>query len=191
AARSGRRAAPPGPQRRRRLRRARSGPRRRPRGRTAGRRLSVALLLALAGGAAAFAVGFAVGRAGRRAPVPTAAGTAVAGPDPAPPAVSPTVAGVLEVHPTGVVIGGLDGEVEYRNAAAEAMAGTHAGVLIDEAVERHLELGAADDRAHEVVDLYGPPRTAFEVSSRALPDGRRVVFVADISEPRRIERIRT
>ena len=151
----------------------------------------MALLLALAGAAAAFAVGFALGRAGRRAPVPTAAGTAVAVPDPAPPAVSTTVAGVLAVHPTGVVIGGLDGEVDYRNAAAEAMAGTHAGVLIDEAVERHLELGPADDRAHEVVDLYGPPRTAFEVSSRSLPDGRRVVFVADISEPRRIERIRT
>ena len=151
----------------------------------------MALLLALAGVAAAFAVGFAVGRARRRAPLPTAVGTPVTAPDPTPPVVSPTVAGVLEVHPTGVVIGGLEGDVEYRNAAAEAMAGTHAGVLIDEAVERHLELGPADDRAHEVVDLYGPPRTAFEVSSRALPDGRRVVFVADISEPRRIERIRT
>lgn len=151
----------------------------------------MAVVLALVGVAAAFAVGVAVGRA-RRAAEPERAAVAVAEPQPGPaPAVPPAVAGVLDAHPAGVVIGTVDGEVVYRNAAAEAMTGTHAGVLIDAAVERHLRLGAGGDGPHEVVELYGPPRAAFEISSRGLADGRRAVFFVDVSEQRRVERMRT
>lgn len=153
------------------------------------------LLLALAGAAAAFAIGIAVGRSAlARPPAPPIEPPRSAPPPelkPEPEPVSLTVADVLDAHPIGIVIGGADGDVEYRNAAARAMTGTHAGILVDEAVERHLDLGRAGEQADEVIELYGPPKTVFAITSQPLAGGRAVVFVVDISEPRRIERIRT
>lgn len=98
---------------------------------------------------------------------------------------------VLEQHPTGVVIGGPGGHVEYRNEAARRLAGTHAGLLIDEAIERHLALGRAGTVSDRTVELFGPPKMAFIVSARPLPHGRSVAFVEDISERRRAEQTRT
>jgi two-component system sensor histidine kinase SenX3 len=98
---------------------------------------------------------------------------------------------VLERHPTGIVIGSPDGHVEYRNEAARRLAGTHAGVLIDEAIERHLALGRAGTVSDRTIELFGPPKMAFVVSARPLPQGRSVAFVDDISERRRVEKTRT
>ena len=98
---------------------------------------------------------------------------------------------VLEQHPTGVVICDADGHVEYRNEAARRLAGTHAGLLIDEAIERHLALGRAGTASDRAIELFGPPKMAFVISARPLPHGRSVAFVDDISERRRVEHART
>ena len=43
------------------------------------------------------------------------------------------------------------GRIEYRNEAARRLTGTHHGVLVDEAIERHLELGRAGSAGAGVV----------------------------------------
>jgi two-component system, OmpR family, sensor histidine kinase SenX3 len=98
---------------------------------------------------------------------------------------------VLERHPTGIVIGHPDGHVEYRNEAARRLAGTHAGLIVDEAIERHLTRGRAGTVSDRTIELFGPPKMAFVISARPLPYGRSVVFVDDISERRRVEQTRT
>src|SRR5262245_31423251 len=71
---------------------------------------------------------------------------------------------VLERHPTGIVIGDDQGHIEYRNEAARRLAGTHAGVLIDEAIERHLTLGRAGTISDRAIELFGPPKMTFVIS---------------------------
>jgi two-component system sensor histidine kinase SenX3 len=98
---------------------------------------------------------------------------------------------VLERHPTGIVIGDADGRVEFRNEAARRLAGTHTGLLMDEAIERHLQLGRAGPVNDRTIELFGPPKMAYVISARPLPHGRSVAFVDDISERRRVEQTRT
>ena len=162
----------------------------------------VTALLVIAVALVGLALGWLIGRAGGaggaggagRAVVPggdavdrVAAGEVV-GPE------SSSIADLLDNHPTGIVVAGPDGTVRFRNAAVTAMSGTHVGVLLDEAIERHIvaarsgDVGGASD---EELEMYGPPRAVFVVTARATPDGGAVVFVDDISERRRIERVRT
>jgi two-component system, OmpR family, sensor histidine kinase SenX3 len=98
---------------------------------------------------------------------------------------------VLERHPTGIVIGDANGRVEFRNEAARRLAGTHTGLLMDEAIERHLQLGRAGPVSDRTIELFGPPKMAYVVSARPLPHGHSVAFVDDISERRRVEQTRT
>jgi len=100
-------------------------------------------------------------------------------------------ADVLEHHPTGVVIGDHAGRIEYRNEAARRLTGTHHGVLIDEAIERHLALGRAGSAGDRTLEFYGPPKMVFVVSAEPLPDRRSVAFIEDVSERRRVEQSRT
>jgi two-component system sensor histidine kinase SenX3 len=102
-----------------------------------------------------------------------------------------SLADVLEHHPTGIVIGDHTGRVDYRNEAARRLTGTHHGVLIDEAIERHLALGRAGSIDDRTIEFYGPPRMVFVISAKPLPHGRSVAFVEDISERRRVEQSRT
>lgn len=71
------------------------------------------------------------------------------------------------------------------------MQGTHVGVLLDEAVERHIEYATVGEPSREVLELYGPPKAVFAVAARPLPNGGSVVLVDDISERHRIDRVRT
>ena len=98
---------------------------------------------------------------------------------------------MVEHHPTGVVVADADGLVTYRNAVARALVGTHVGVLIDAAIERHLQAGRGGRVGEEVVELYGPPKRVLDVVSRPLPGGGSVVFVDDITERRRLDKVRT
>jgi two-component system sensor histidine kinase SenX3 len=140
------------------------------------------LLLALVGAAAAFFVGWTFGRAGR--PLVIDAGAA---PGPSPVGITDLV----EDHPTGVIVSDARGATVYRNAVAQALNGTHVGVLLDEAVERHLRTARRGVASDEVVELYGPPKTVVVVEARPLPDGGAVAFLEDVSERRRLDRIRT
>jgi two-component system, OmpR family, sensor histidine kinase SenX3 len=113
---------------------------------------------------------------------------------PATPRVEPVepvgVRDVLQGHPTGVVLSDA-GAVWFRNAAATRLSGTHAGVLLDAAVERHLRAARNGAVGDEVVQLYGPPKSVFEVRSMPLPGGGAAAFVDDISERRRLDQVRT
>ncbi|MGA1440632.1 MAG: sensor histidine kinase [Ilumatobacteraceae bacterium] len=135
------------------------------------------------------AVAVAIGRriGAQRLDDPGRAGWA----DSAEPAVIPTAGEVLEELRLGVAISGRDGVGEFRNAAIRSMAGTHAGVVLGDAVERHLARGLVGIRSDEVVELYGPPRSVFIVRSAPLPSGGAVVLVDDVSERRRIDQVRT
>jgi two-component system, OmpR family, sensor histidine kinase SenX3 len=106
-------------------------------------------------------------------------------------AATPTANEVLEELRLGIAISGKDGFGEFRNAAARSMAGTHVGVLLDDAIERHLARGLVGIRSDEVVELYGPPKSVYVVRSAPLPSGGAVAFVEDISERRRIDQVRT
>ena len=103
----------------------------------------------------------------------------------------PAVNDVLETLDLGIAISGRDGASEFRNSAANVMAGTHAGVLLDDAIARHLGRGLVGIRSDEVIELHGPPRTTLVVRSSPLPGGGSVSFVEDISERRRIDQVRT
>ena len=138
---------------------------------------------------AALVAGIAVGWAiGRRRSVRSTIPPAMSRPS-AP--MVPTASEVLEELRLGIAISGRDGVGEFRNSAATSMAGTHAGVLLDDAIERHLARGLVGIRSDEVVELHGPPRSVFVVRSAPLPGGGAVAFVEDISERRRIDQVRT
>lgn len=104
---------------------------------------------------------------------------------------APTADEVLEELRLGIAISGKDGVGEFRNAAARSMAGTHVGVLLDDAIERHLARGLVGIRSDEVVEFHGPPKSVFIVRSAPLPSGGAVAFVEDVSERRRIDQVRT
>ncbi len=142
----------------------------------------VALIIAV-GGAAVFAIGWAVGRAATPVIEPTTANT--------PATVDLSIAAVLDDHVAGVVIADSNGSVMYRNSAANAFSGTHAGVLLDEAIERRLAPGAAGVEPNEAIEIYGPPKIVLSIEARQLDGGGAVVFVDDITERRRIEQVRT
>jgi two-component system sensor histidine kinase SenX3 len=97
---------------------------------------------------------------------------------------------VLDRVPAGVVIADRRGVV-HRNRSAAALAGTHAGLLVDGAVERHLGEARRGRATEEVLDLYGPPKLVLVVRAVPLPDGWAVAFVDDVSERRRIDAVRT
>lgn len=142
----------------------------------------VALLIA-AGGAALFALGWAIGLSRQ------SVGQSVSA---APPIqVEPTIAAVFDGHPDGVVIADSTGAVTYRNEAANALAGTHAGVLLDAAIERLVQPGVAAAEASEAIEIHGPPKVVLSVDARPLTSGGTVLFVDDVTERRRIEQVRT
>ncbi|MFZ8968348.1 MAG: sensor histidine kinase, partial [Ilumatobacteraceae bacterium] len=83
------------------------------------------------------------------------------------------------------------GDETYRNDRARALRRTHSGVLIDEAVERHVGRALNGADTAEVIDFYGPPRQTVSVSCHRLPDGGVVAFIDDVTERRRIDTMRT
>jgi two-component system sensor histidine kinase SenX3 len=148
----------------------------------------VQTFLVVAGIVVAFGLGWAVGRGGRPPGQPVAPSNPV---PVAPTSATPSFAEVVEEHPSGVVVAGRDGVITYRNAAAQAMSGTHVRVLLDEAVDRHVAAALSGSRSDEVLEMFGPPKVVFVVEARPMPEGGAVVFIEDISEQRRIDQVRT
>jgi two-component system, OmpR family, sensor histidine kinase SenX3 len=103
----------------------------------------------------------------------------------------PTWASVVDRIPLGVVVMGRNGELRYRNVRARAVAGTHTGLLIDEAVQAALRRALAGDSSRDVLELYGPPQVAVVVTAGSLPDGAAVATIEDVSERRRVDAMRT
>jgi two-component system, OmpR family, sensor histidine kinase SenX3 len=98
---------------------------------------------------------------------------------------------VVEGSRIGVIVSDRDGDVLYRNPAARALSGTHAGVLVDEAIERHLRRAGRGAKTEEVIELYGPPKSVVFVTAAPTANGGAFAFVEDISERRRIDAVRT
>jgi two-component system sensor histidine kinase SenX3 len=98
---------------------------------------------------------------------------------------------VVEGSRSGVIVSDRNGDIVYRNPSARALTGTHAGVLVDEAIERHLRRASRGTRTEEIIDLYGPPRRVVFVSAAPTADGGAYAFVEDVSERRRIDAVRT
>lgn len=137
----------------------------------------------IAGAIVVFVAGWTAARVTSREDVIDAA------PMPTPP--RPVGVEVLDDHDVGVIVSSASGVVEYRNAAAVTLGGTHVGVLIDGAIERHLAAARHGAPSEETLDLFGPPRRVVQVSARPLADGRAVAFVSDVTERRRLDQVRT
>jgi two-component system sensor histidine kinase SenX3 len=134
------------------------------------------------------------------APEPTAAPRPPApqarrGSDPTPVHVGreegPTWASVVDKLNLGVVVMGRNGMVRYRNQKAKSMAGTHTGLLIDDAVESALRRALDGDDSRQTLELYGPPQVAVVVAAEPLPDGSGVATIEDVSDRRRVDAVRT
>ena len=112
-------------------------------------------------------------------------------PVPAAPAAGPTWSTVVDRIPLGVVVMASSGRMLYRNASAKAVAGTHTGLLIDDAVQAALRRALAGERSRELLELYGPPQAAVVVTAEGLPGGSAVATIEDVSERRRVDAMRT
>ena len=144
------------------------------------------VMLAIAGAIVMFAAGWACSRAIR--PMGELVRSV---PSLAPLPTRPGFEDVLEDLRVGVVVMTSAGAELYRNAAARRLAGSHAGVLLDEAIERHASRARTGEASNETIEMYGPPRTVLVVDAHPVRDGRVVVIVEDISERRRVDQVRT
>lgn len=140
------------------------------------------VFLTIVGAAVLFGLGVWLGRRGRS--------TSVDVPRPAPVRTPAADHELVEHHRDGFVVADERGRVAYRNAAARDLKGTHVGVLVDEAIGRHIAVAAREGRSHEVLEMYGPPKVVLVVHGLALDNGV-VVYIEDVSEPRRIDQVRT
>lgn len=125
------------------------------------------------------------------APAPPSTATPVSMRRPPLPVGGPLWIDVVDGLKLGVVVVDATGRVQYRNAASRKMAGTHIGVLLDEAVQQQLDRARGGTVSTETLGLYGPPRQAVVVSASPLPDGGAMATVEDVSERRRLDAVRT
>jgi two-component system sensor histidine kinase SenX3 len=91
----------------------------------------------------------------------------------------------------GVVVAGSSGRVHYRNPASDVFAGTHAGLLVDDNVDRLLARALEGHEERQNLELYGPPRVAVVITASPLPGGGAMVTIEDVSERRRVDAVRT
>lgn len=91
----------------------------------------------------------------------------------------------------GVVMCDARLKTTYRNTSADALTGTHGGVIVD----AHLQQLFADvqqgGRSSRVVELQGPPKVTFSIEAMPIPHGGAVATIEDISERVRIDSMRT
>ncbi len=105
--------------------------------------------------------------------------------------VGNTLRAAVDQLALGVVVGDFDGRIVYRNAAAMALHGTHAGVIVEEHVEQVLAVGRSGQRLDDQVVLHGPPSMTFQLIAEPMPSGFSVATIEDISERNRIDAMRT
>jgi two-component system sensor histidine kinase SenX3 len=91
----------------------------------------------------------------------------------------------------GIVVSSHTGAVLYRNDSADALRGTHLGVLVDEHVESELAQARTGQRSNRIIEMQGPPKSWLAIASEPLPDGAAVVTIQDVSERMRTDAMRT
>lgn len=91
----------------------------------------------------------------------------------------------------GVVMCDATMRTTYRNDAADVLAGTHGGVIVDAHLEQLFAETSSGERASRIVELQGPPKVTFSLEAMPIPDGGAVATIEDISERVRIDSMRT
>ena len=104
---------------------------------------------------------------------------------------APSVGDLLDALPLAIVFCREDGAEVGRNAAARSLGRAPSGLLIDEAIERHLRRALLGGDVDEVIELYGPPKQVVVVRAARLASGGAVALVDDITERRRLDAMRT
>lgn len=98
----------------------------------------------------------------------------------------------LNALPSGVVLGDVNGNILFKNAAAMAISGVrHVDVLVDEAVMALVETTVDSDPQHRRFDTAGAPSRSFDIRTQRLADGRIVATIEDVTERARIDTVRT
>jgi two-component system, OmpR family, sensor histidine kinase SenX3 len=102
------------------------------------------------------------------------------------------VQGALDSLPIGIVLVDADGSERVRNTAASHLGGgTHADVLVLEAIDKHVRRALEGDQSSATVDLYGPPMRVVQIHAIPSSGGGALVTVEDISERARLDAVRT
>lgn len=91
----------------------------------------------------------------------------------------------------GVVVSSASGRTLYRNRAAQALEGTHVGIILDDNLEQILAEARRGRQARRLVEVQGPPKMWMAVVAEPLPTGAAVATVQDVSERMRTEAMRT
>lgn len=91
----------------------------------------------------------------------------------------------------GVVMCDASLKTTYRNASADALNGTHGGVIIDAHLQQLFAETQSGEPAGSVVELQGPPKTTYSIEAMPVPHGGAVATIDDISERVRIDSMRT
>mgnify|MGYP002639382748 FL=1 len=91
----------------------------------------------------------------------------------------------------GVVMCDASLKMTYRNGAADALTGTHAGVIVDAHLQQLFTETRSGERAGRIVELQGPPKTTYSIDAMPTPRGGAVATIDDISERVRIDSMRT
>lgn len=91
----------------------------------------------------------------------------------------------------GVVMCDASLKTTYRNGAADALTGTHAGVIVDAHLQQLFTETRSGERAGRIVELQGPPKTTYSIDAMPIPRGGAVATIDDISERVRIDSMRT
>jgi len=99
--------------------------------------------------------------------------------------------GAVDRLQMGVVMCDSSLKTTYRNASADALNGTHGGVIIDAHLQQLFAETQSGEPAASIVDLQGPPKTTFSIEAMPVPDGGAVATIDDISERVRIDSMRT
>ena len=91
----------------------------------------------------------------------------------------------------GVVVCDVSLKTTYRNGAADALTGTHAGVIVDAHLQQLFAKARSGEQVGRIVELQGPPKTTLSIDAMPIPRGGAVATIDDISERVRIDSMRT
>jgi len=91
----------------------------------------------------------------------------------------------------GIVMAADTGKVIYRNARGSVLAGTHAGLLVEDELTSALTEARQGQRSQRLVELHGPPKLWLAISAEPVPEGVAVAMIEDVSERMRTDAMRS
>lgn len=98
---------------------------------------------------------------------------------------------VLDVLSVAVIVSDASATITARNAGANELRQSHSGLLVEDAIERHLRRALHGGDTPETIEFYGPPKQTVVVSAHRLPSGGAVAIAEDVTARRRLDAMRT